>query len=146
VPGINGAPMSKPRSLPQHNRFFALVAAAFHQWPERGAGDNRFRPDSEDHLRAWLLCKAGHRHIATFHTDADADSVAALIPIVFLMMANKHAWSWRDGDDIKVCVAKSQSFAAMTHQEFCALSDAVEEVIRVETGLDPEALLREKAA
>jgi hypothetical protein len=135
--------MAKPRSLDQHKRFFAVIAATFHHWPE---SHKAFQPDSAEHLRSWLLVKAKHRTIKTFHLQEDASDTAALIPIVIAMMTGKHSWAWSKGNDLYVCVAESIAFDKLGHQEFCKLNDDVDEVIRVETGLDPEALLREKAA
>lgn len=132
----------KPRSVEQHRRFFGVIRAAYHHWPERC----NFQPDNEDHLRAWLLVKAKHRSIKMFQTEGDASSVAALLPIVILMMTKKYAWSWAVPGGVQVCMAESISFDNLAHAPFCALNDDVDEVIRVETGLDPEALLREKSA
>lgn len=132
----------KPRSIDQHRRFFGLIKAAFHHWPE----SVNFQPDNEEHLRAWLLVKAKHRTIKTFHLPTDASDSAALIPIVIATMTGKHSWAWSKGQDLYVCVPESIAFDKIGHQQFCALNDDVDEVIRVETGLDPEALLKEKAA
>ena len=143
MPGKYGVAMSKPRSIDQHRRFFGLIAAAFHHWPE---SYKKFQPDSAEHLRAWLLVKAKRRTIKTFHMHDDASDTAALIPIVISMMTGKHSWAWAKGNDLYVCVPESIAFDKCTHAEFCKLNDDVDEVIRVETGLDPEALLRERAA
>ena len=40
---------------------------------------------------------------------------------------------------------KSIAFAKMPHLEFCALSDAVAEVIEAETGIKVEEMMREAA-
>ena len=47
-------------------------------------------------------------------------------------------------DTLVIFRPKSIAFDKMRHLDFCALSDAVEDVIRVETGLDPEQVLRER--
>lgn len=53
-----------------------------------------------------------------------------------------NTWTWK----CTVYTAKSIKFSEMPHLEFCALSNAVDEVIKAELGVDPEQLLREKAA
>jgi hypothetical protein len=45
------------RSNEEHSLFFALISAAFFHWPE----ETTFTPDNAEHLRAYLLCKAGWR-------------------------------------------------------------------------------------
>ncbi len=132
----------KPRSTEQHRRFFALIKAAFQHWPERC----NFQPDNEEHLRAYLLVRAKHRTIKTFHLPADASDSAALIPVVIATMLGKHAWAWSKGTDLFVCVPESIAFDKIGHAAFCALNDDVDAVIRAETGLDPDKLLKEAEA
>ena len=50
---------TKPRSLDQMRRFFAVLRAMYAHWPE-SAG---FQPHSEEHLRKWVTCMAGHREV-----------------------------------------------------------------------------------
>lgn len=136
---------TKPRSIDQHNRFFALVSALFQQWPEK----HSFQPDDEEHLRAWLLVKAKHRVIAEFCMSDATDEFARAIPVVAMAMFRKHCWAWRDGDSIKCCAAKSISIYgkdAVGHAEFCVINDNVDSVIRAETGLDPDRLMSHHAA
>ena len=47
------------------------------------------------------------------------------------------------GGDIVIVVPKSIKFSRMRHLDFCALNDAVSDVIRAETGMDPETVLNE---
>lgn len=134
--------MSKPRSVDQHRRFFAVIKAAFDNWPEA----HSFQPDSAEHLRAWLLVKAKHRVINEFYLDGDADEMARVIPVITASMLRKHSWAWAKGNCLYVCVPVSINFETVSHQEFQKINDDVDEIIRVEAGLDPDALLREKAA
>lgn len=134
--------MSKPRSVDQHRRFFGVMKAVFHHWPE----DHPFRPDNAEHLRSWLLVRAGHHTVKTFYLNDDATETARLIPIVIATMTGKHSWCRSRGNELHVCVPQSIAFDKMEHAAFCKLNDDVDEVIRVETGLDPEKLLRETEA
>lgn len=136
--------MTKPRSPQQHRRFFALINAAFTHWPE---SFKKFQPDSSEHLRSWLLVKSGHRVIGTFYapqSDA-AGTFAAMIPVVVQTIYRKHVWAWDKDGAIYVCAPKSIAFAELGHNEFCALNDDVDAVLR-EIGLDPDQLLRETEA
>lgn len=135
--------MNKPRSLNQHKRFFGLIDALFSSWPETYEA---FCPDNRDHLRAWLLVKAKHRTIKTFHLPDDAGDAAALVPVVIATMLNKHSWAWSKGRELFVCVPESIAFDKLGHQAFCALNDDVDAIIRTELGIDPDQLLRETEA
>lgn len=134
--------MSKPRSLDQHRRFFAVIKATHDHWPE----SHPFQPDNAEHLRAWLLVRAGHHTVKTFHLDGDGDEFARLIPVVTATMLGKHSWCRARGNELHVCVPQSIAFDKMDHKTFCKVCDDVDEVIRLETGLDPDQLLRETEA
>lgn len=132
--------MNKPRSLDQHRRFFGLVRALFAHWPEA----HEFQPDNEEHLRAYLLVKAGHRSIKEFYVAETAanQSIAQLIPIVSAVMLNRYCWSWVSGDAIKICAPLTTNFREMPHKEACKVYDAVDEYLR-SIGIDPDQYLRE---
>lgn len=137
--------MTKPRSIDQHKRFFAVVKAAFDNWPHA----HKFQPDNAEHLRAWLLVRAGHHTVKTFYLSDEAAEYARLIPVIVQTMLHKHAWCRAEGNKLDVCVPLSIAIHgehAIGHQLFCKINDDVDEIIRAETGLDPEALLRERAA
>lgn len=134
--------MSKPRSTDQHRRFFAVLSAVFHHWPD----GHKFQPDNAEHLRAWLLVRAGHHTVKTFYLNDDASELSRIIPIVTATMLGKHSWCRSRGNELHVCVPQSIAFDKMEHAAFCKLNDDVDEVIRVEAGLDPEKLLKETEA
>lgn len=132
---------AKPRSIDQHRRFFGLVKALHSHWPE----SMDFQPDSEEHLRAYLLVKAGHRSIKEFFIAETAanEAVAHLIPIVSAMMLNRYCWAWVSGDGIKVCAPLTTNFKDMTHADACKVYDAVDEWLRAQ-GIDPDELLKQQ--
>lgn len=133
----------KPRSVDQHRRFFGVVSAAFDNWPK----DHQFQPDSAEHLRAYLITKAGRRTINTYHVSTDASEFAKLLPIVVASMLQKFSWAWPVSDtELRVCVPESIAFDKMSHQEFCKLCDDVEAVIEAETGMRAADLLKASEA
>ena len=137
----------KRRSLQQHKRYFALMKAAFDQWPERSR--SRFRPDSEDHLRKWLQCKAGHRTLVEVDVPATDPRTMEIVKtaVAAAMAATRdHAWVTQYNGKVAVVASKSINFETLSHRDFDALSRAVENIIKAETGIEPEALLRERAA
>lgn len=131
----------KPRSLDQHRRFFGLCRALFLHWPEAHA----FKPDNEEHLRAYLLVKAGHRSVKEFfiaETEAN-ESIAQLIPIVSAVMMNRYCWAWVEGEAIKVCAPLTTNFREMKHADACKVYDAVDAYL-ISIGIDPEQYLKEQ--
>ena len=137
-----GEKRGKPRSLPQHKRFFAVIAAAFNAWPE----SHPFQPDSDDHLRAWLTVAAKHCTIKTFHMGEEADTMARAIPIIIASMLGEHAFCKAQGNDLLVCVPNSISYQAVSHGEFQEIAREVDEIICATLEIDDtDKLLREPA-
>jgi hypothetical protein len=130
----------RPRSLPQHKRFFGLVRALHHHWPEQ----LEFQPDNEDHLRAYLLVKAGYRSVKTFYPEIKGVSVdfAKMIPIVSAMMLHRYCWAWADGEAVKVCAPESVAFDKLPHKKACQVLNDVEEFVRT-LGIEPDEILKQ---
>lgn len=130
----------KPRSLPQHRRFFGLIAAVYGQWPEL----HDFQPDSPEHLRAWLLVKAGYRR-STYIDSAGLDH-SALVPVLTAGMraAGTYAWLVEHHGRLAIVAPRTIRFEALGHKAFCSLERAVEDVIYAETGIDPGRALEER--
>lgn len=141
VCGFHATPRKgRQRSLPQHRRYFSLMHAVLHHWPE--THERQFADIHE--LRAWLQMKAGWR------------DVAAQIPIVgmprdktimiveaAIRAAGSNALPVLHGSTMVIFKPRSISFATMGPQEFGHLNDEVERVIRQETGLEPDQLMKE---
>lgn len=135
----------KKRSLPQHRRYFAMIKAAYDQWPER----HKFKPDSAEHLRKWLQCKARHRTVVEVETDQFDERVMAIIQAAVtaaMKATGGYAWVGVTHSGAAVLASKSIAIEELPHPAFCALNEAVEDIIRAETGLEPEQLLTERAA
>lgn len=144
-----GGLLHRPRSGPDHRRFFALIQAAFEQWPET----HDFQPDTAEHLRKWLLCTAGFRErvdIAVPFAD-DEPAVAKLAAIAIqsaLEAAGAYAFVRPDPKGGRVAVYKARSIAwdKIGQKEFAEIRTAIEEIIEAELRVSPDQLLREKAA
>jgi len=132
----------KPRSIDQHRRFFALMSALHSHWPE----SHSFQPDSSEHLRAWLLVRAKHCVINTFPLESkkEAEHFAKILPIITSLMLKKHSWCRTKGNELHVCVPLSINHAECSHALFTQVCADVDAIIKAETGLDPETLLREQ--
>jgi hypothetical protein len=138
-----GVVLEKRRSLPQHRRFHALVAAARMHWPE----GHWFRPKSDDHMRYWLTVQAGRfdveKNIRVRSVEPEA--LLALLTAVMSTSRDEQQFVEADGDLIIVKRAHSIKFKSMPQNEFAKLCDEVEAVIASE-GMDPQQLLKETAS
>ena len=134
---LDGKPKGKPRSVPQHKRYFALCRAAHSHWPET----HRFQPTSDVHMRKWLQAKSGYHVIQTVDT-AGMDATAAIVAVAAeLAAADPIHFTSVVGSKFHIVSSKSIDFDTLPHLEACALFDAVSDVIRAETGLDPDAIM-----
>ena len=132
----------KPRSPEQLRRFFGVLRAMHDHWPESAS----FQPHCTEHLRKWVLCAAGHRVVVKTMTLPNTDNAslaAAMMAIVEDLLAMDNRFGRWKGMTFSVYEAKSIAFHKLGQAEFNALNDAVEEIYRAETGLDPDQVLKE---
>ena len=136
----------KPRSLEQLRRFFGVLRAMKQHWPESAD----FQPESEEHLRKWVLIKAGHKQTTdvpvSFAEDQPGLTKLTAIAIEAAVRASGGYAFIRphpSGGMVRVFNAKSIAFEKVGQAEFNTLNDAVEEIYRAETGLDPDQVLKE---
>lgn len=137
---------SKPRSVEQLRRFFGVLRAMFKHWPENA----EFQPESEEHLRKYVLCKSGHREATDVEVPfaEDQPGLTKLVAVsVEACVRGAGGFAFirphPDGGLVRVYKAKSIAFDKLGQADFNALNDAVEMVYAQETGLDPETVLRE---
>lgn len=145
--GHCGKPLSN-RSESDHRRFFALIRAAFHHWPE----GHEFVPSSAEALRAWLLCKAGHSRISSHELPDDPTLRQQMVAFgeALLDESNKQAKEstefrfgrWH-GASYAVFAPKSIDWRTVSQKAFNHIRETVTEVIEAETGQTAETLLRE---
>lgn len=142
---FDGKRASKARSLPQHRRLFGLVKAAFANWPE----GHDFQPANEEHLRKWLIAKAGHFDTRTFELPETGDPVLMSRMMEFAEKLlevdddDGHRFGrWR-GSKLTVFIPKSMSFKKLPHKEACELFDEIGAVIEQAIGVPADRLLKE---
>lgn len=130
----------KARSTDQLRRYFAMIRAAYHHWPE--AHERQW--SSSEELRAYLQMRAGARVVgAQIPLIGMSKERAMLLAEAAIRGAGSFAMPVIHGDVLVIFKPKSISFAKMAHADFCKLSDDVAAVIQAETGMDPEQLLKE---
>lgn len=130
----------KRRSLPHLRRYFALIRAAYHHWPETHA--TQFSDETE--CRKWLQMKAGHREIGARIplVGMNKDRAVALVEAA-IRAAGSYAVPLMHGGDLVVFVPRSIAFGKLSHLAACDLFNSVADVIKAETGIDADKLLRE---
>ena len=134
---LDGKPKGKPRSVPQHRRYFALIRAAQSHWP----ATHRFQPASEEHLRKWIQAKSGHAVIKTVDTAGMTTDQAVAAIAAELAHADAMHFTSAKGGRFYIIESQSINFDTLPHLSACALFDAVADTIRAETGLEPEAIM-----
>lgn len=135
---------TKVRSTAEHNHAFALVAAAFAHWPEA----HEFQPESAEHLRHWLTCKAGHVNVKTLDTEFcdEQPAVAKLTAIAIegaLAAAKSSAFVRVRGDKIAIFTPKSWKVKLCKTSQFRDLHSAIAEIIETEIGVPADKLMKE---
>lgn len=131
------------RSYPQLKRFFKLVQVAYHHWPE----GHSFQPSCPDHLRAWLIVRAGFKTAQTIRLRVWRDH-AARDDLEFLLTAAMRAagaWAITDvfADHVVIQRPASMSYDKTPHDVATQICSAVDDVIFAELGVTSETLLRE---
>jgi hypothetical protein len=134
----------KPRSYQQHKRYFAMLRAVHFQWPE--THERQF--PNRTALRKWAQMKAGHHTTKTVDLYGIPMSKARLIVQSALEGAAPYSEAVVQGRNLVIFSPLSINYDTLGHKEFCRLNDEVDGVIRAETGLDPDAVLKgtERAA
>lgn len=132
------------RSYPQLKRFFALVKAAFEHWPE----GNPFQPECAEHLRAYLIVRAGFKTARTIrlHGPMSLPQRDHLELILETAMRAGGSWAIIDVMSSYILVQKpaSVSYEETPHTVACKIFSAVDELIPIEMpGMTADRLLRE---
>lgn len=139
---------SQPRSNLDHNRFFGLIARAFEQWPET----HEFEPEDAEHLRAWLLCKAGWKTTKTLELPEVGNPVFMALMMEFAedllerVPGGEFRFGRWVGHRLHVHTHKSIKFKRADQKKFNPVRDAVTEIIEHVLGVSANQLLKEKAA
>jgi hypothetical protein len=127
-----------PRSVPQLRRYFALVRAVYEHWPEHHA--RQFA--SAEECRKWLQIRAGHYETgAAIPLTGTSKERAVMLAEAAIRAAGSYAEPVIHGDTLVIRRPKSIAFGRLGHAAACRLMADVDEVIRAETGLDPDQML-----
>lgn len=128
-----GCILRNKRSLQLHRYYFVTITNAFRNWPE----NHDFKPDSIEHLRAWLQCEAGHRDIIEerlFGTKVDQVQMLRFSTAVqAIRMKNRTDFVFFSGRErplsIIAAVPRSIAFHEISDDHFRPISEAVFDII-----------------
>jgi hypothetical protein len=144
-----GCVLEKPRSAPHHRRLFGLISAAFANWPE----SHEFQPDDPEHLRAWLLCRAGYREareIEVAYSEHNPELAKATALVIQAAIEEAGAYAFirphPSGGSVAVYRPRSIAWSRLSQKDFSPLAEAVEGVIESVIGVEAETLLKEHEA
>lgn len=129
----------KPRSYQQHKRYFAMLRAVHFAWPE--THERQFA--NETALRKWVQMKAKHYTTRSLDLYGIPASKARLLLQGYLDNAEPYSEARVLGNSLVIFSPASINYDTLGHADFCALNDEVDAVIREETGLEPDQVLRE---
>lgn len=140
VCGHDSGSKGSSRSVEQLRRYFAVMRAIHFFWPE--THPEQF--DSHDDLRKYLQMRAGHREIgASIDLNGLSKEQAMLLAEAAIRGTGAYAVPRIHNNTLVVFRPKSIAFHKLSHSAFCALSNGVMEVIKAETGIDPDEALKE---
>jgi hypothetical protein len=136
--------ITKPRRAKHHRLFFAVIQAAFDNWPE--LHDEQF--ENADHLRAWLTVKAGYRDLFEEKleaSEADPKRIAGFMgrAMIKIKSAGGYGFFINHKQWVVMFTPKSISWSKLSQDDFSPISDAVFQIIEQETCIPIEALKRE---
>jgi len=119
-----------------------LVSVAYEHWPENYT---KFRPESSEHLRAWLLCKAGW--ITEVSLEMKPGRVMNNTALAIMSLDRQRglfSWVRQRGESIVIFAPRSISYKAAKHREVCRVFQDAEDIICEIIGVrDGDQLLKE---
>ncbi len=127
-------------SDPMRRRFFGVVREAFIHWPVHA----EFTPDDPEHLRAWLLTKAGYRTQTEIpHKGLEPEAVSAIATAV-IRAAGKQSFPAVYNGRIYILTPKSIAKNKSKHKELVGVFESVEHLVCKVLGIEScDQLLKE---
>ena len=139
-----------PRSKKQHGRFFAAIEEAFMHWP----ATHEFQPENAEHLRAWLLCSAGH--VEPVFDVSLTDDLSSAISMVVATVERRRAekkfvfprYRMERGQAVAVrlYVAATVNHKEVDQPTFAPVAQSVFEIIENIIGVPIEAMFAAREA
>jgi len=118
-----------PRNYERHKALFGMLKPAFYYWPDPDV--EPFRPNDAEHLRAWLLVKAGWRESEDLKISGTSSKYATIMAMAFLNRKREktavHFEELKDG--IRVYWPKSVAYNKCSEDQFKKVLTSVTEIV-----------------
>ena len=126
-----------PRSGKDHCTFFRVIDLVFHNWPAEKA---EFDPRDSEHLRAWLLAKAGHYEAKDFEPHSEDPREAAWEFALFLggFVGRRDFFVKGTANGLRVFIPRSIAYGELDQKDFAEVRTKVAEIIEAITGVSYE--------
>lgn len=128
--------LPSPRNLKRHNLLFALLEPALHQWPE----GHEFQPLDREHLRGWLLCKAGWCEAADITVSGNQAQMVAQLTAFMNAHCKERVYFKSTRRGMRAYKPRSISFRSCREADFRRVLDAVAEIITATIGVPIDQL------
>ncbi len=127
------------RSIRSHRWIFAFIGQVFRDWPDTF---KEFQPSDKEELRAWLLCKSGHRVVIGAPLERNKSGFLQFKPndlkVFAGQMRGQYWWPVElPNGTVAIVSPKSMSFDNLDAEEFKFVVDRVLDVIQQCTGIVP---------
>lgn len=138
-----GCVLSKPRSPKAHRFFFAMMDAAYDNWP----ATHEFQPTDCEQLRAWLLCQTKHSvrigNLLNVNFPDPDRQIDFLNMAVAAVRQHGYGLPITDGHGyVELIIPKSIAYDKLDEKEFSPIRDDVFELIEKNTGMKIKELQR----
>lgn len=127
--------LTKDRSIKSNSYFHVSIEDAYRRWPK----EYEFQPESKEHLRAWLLCKVGHRDIIgerLSQDSGDLNRMASFLSRVLPRARDTYCFATIHNEWIVLVFPKSTNFATVDEIEFRPIAMQVYALIDEVLGTD----------
>jgi hypothetical protein len=135
-----GQEKPSPRNQARHNLFFAILPKAFENWPTTY---EEFQPMSTEHLRKWLIYKAGWCTMRELAIDGPHKPIVVAALQFFVASGNQEVFFKTTSKSVREYRPKSIAWSKCKEAEFRKILDASAEIIESIIGVPIEALKRQ---
>ena len=131
------------RSSKHHRLFFGAIFKAFMNWPE----SHEFQPQNDEHLRAWLLCKAKYC-TCVLHTIDHKDAIAWAMNFALKELVSDDGYKFLRWSEKQVAVYRPKSIAwgKLPQDEFNKISQSVSDILKAEINMSLDDFKNQEAA
>ena len=138
-----GQELPSPRNAERHKLFFAILPKAFESWPSTY---EEFQPMSTEHLRKWLIYKAGWATMRELAIEGPNKRVVVAALKFFLESGNHETFYTTTSKSIREYRPKSIAWNKCREDDFKRILNTASDIIESVIGVPVESLKRETAA